>query len=367
VLRLKREEVYDTVVEAFDSKFSWLGGQFATEFLESIASWNIQQFSKPEYRIRKHIALYWEAAWLKSSLLKRAYDILGDQLCMVTSDITVASLRGTVEFGKFVPPYTLVRPFAVATEFGQVVGPGKEDMVQKLLNVLEEGMVTVSLSKISSLSAEQVEMIQNEYPMIRFIEKNTFSYNTNWVLMAATYNKKFMIDNAFESRFNLVIPEKPLDSNLTKYVKNSPRFHIEEDVLINLREFVLDGDHKIDCNVNLPDELFEESRGKITPRQCAMLSSYVLTNEWWGKKVTNDDIMVKAEKMKTDADMIWKTTADKIFELIIDKDCTLDEIRAALKSQVTDRAIYYALNKLRPVKMIKPGPDGKDHVYYKIM
>lgn len=366
-MTIDRKEVHDIIVERFENKYSWLGKQFAQEFLETTASWNIQQFSAPEYRARKHLALYWEPAWLKSTLLRKGFDLLGDELCMIMSDITVASLRGTVDFGKFVPPYTLVRPFAIATEFGQVVGANKDEMVQKLLNVLEEGLVTVSLSKISSLSPEQIEMVQNEYPMIRFVEKNTFTYETNWILIAATYNRKFMVDNAFESRFSLMIPDKPLTSELTKFVKNAPPYEMPDEVKESFRNFILDDNHKMECNVKMPDELFDDEENRITPRQLALLSTYALTNEWWGIKVTNDDILAKAKKLKEDSDNIWKSVSDKIFDLIIDRELTLDEIRKELKPFVTDRAIYYALNKLKPVKNVREGEDGKHHVYYRIM
>ena len=287
---------------------------------------------------------------------------MGDQLCMVTSDVTVASLRGTVDFGKFVAPYTLVRPFSVATEFGQVVGSGKEDMVQKLLNILEEGMVTVSLSKISSLSPEQREVIQSEYPQITFIEKNTFTYNTNWILMVATYNRKFMIDNAFESRFSIMIPERPLDNSLTKYVKNAPPWDLSPEVVDSFRDLILDDSHIMDCNVKLPDELFEDEGHIVTPRQCALLSSYKLTNEWWGRTVSDEEIIERANKLKGDSESIWKTVEDKVFDLIVVEERTFAQIKDAIHPKVTDRAIYYALNKLRPAKILKDKT-----VYYRIM
>jgi len=297
-----------------------------------------------------------------SSLLKKAYEILGDQLCMVTSDVTVASLRGTVDFGKFVPPYTLLRPFSVATEFGQVVGSGKEEMVQKLLNILEEGLVTVSLSKISSLSPEQREVIQSEYPQITFIEKNTFSYHTNWILMVATYNRKFMIDNAFESRFSIVVPERPLDNSLTKYVKNAKPWDLPLEVNDAFRDLILDDTHIMDCNVKLPNELFEDDNSIVTPRQCALLSSYKLTNEWWGRKVSDEEIMEKASKLQNDSDSIWKTVEDKVFDLIVTEERSFDQIRNAIVPKVSDRAIYYAINKLRPAKILRD-----KMVYYRVM
>lgn len=297
-----------------------------------------------------------------STLLKKAYEILGDQLCIVTSDITVASIRGTVDFGKFVPPYTLIRPFSVATEFGQVVGTGKEEMVQKLLNILEEGMVSVSLSKISSLSPEQRAVIESEYPQISFIEKNTFSYRTNWILMVATYNRKFMIDNAFESRFSIVVPEQPLTSELTKFIKNAPPWDLPLDVVDAFRDLILDDSHIMDCNVDLPSELFESEIHTITPRQCALLSSYKLTNEWWGRKVTDEEIMERAGKLQNDSEAIWKTVEDKVFDLIVVEEKTFEQIKNSITPKVTDRAIYYALNKLRPAKILKDKT-----VYYRVM
>lgn len=60
---MKRPEIYETIVDSFENKYSFLGKQFAEEFLLSVASSNIQKNSKPEFRVRRHLALFWPPAW----------------------------------------------------------------------------------------------------------------------------------------------------------------------------------------------------------------------------------------------------------------------------------------------------------------
>jgi len=169
-----RSKIYNEIVDAFEQKYFFLGKQFAEEFLLTAASRNIQDYSEPDFRVRRHLLLYWQCSWLKSSLLHKARHLLGRELCMGLSDISNAALRGTVEAGRFISPYTLKRPFAVCTEFGQVVNKGdSSELVQKLLNVLEEGEVEVSLGKISLLTPEERIKAEEKWG-IYFIDSNTF-------------------------------------------------------------------------------------------------------------------------------------------------------------------------------------------------
>lgn len=340
---MKRNEIYDHITTAFEDKFSFLGRQFAEEFQMSCASYNIQTYSKPDFRMRRHLLLFWRAGWLKSSLLNKANTLLGPQLCTIMSDVSNAALRGTVEGGSFVSPFTLKRPFSICTEFGQVVSGFDSDIVQKLLNVLEEGLVTVSLGKIAYLSIDQREEATEKYG-ITFIDKNTFTYSTNWILIAGTYNKKFLFDNALESRFVIMHPEKKLDSNLTRHLTTSKKFHIDEDVAEHFKaEIVKDSPMDI-AGIKLPNEVYE-CETPVSPRECAGLISFIACRSWWNKPTTKDDIMEKLNQMKTRSETVWKTADDKVFDAIEFESKTVPDIASEL--DVSTRQVYYSLSSLK--------------------
>jgi len=337
---MNRQQCYNEIVEAFKQKYDWLGEDFAKQFLLSVASYPIQAYSKPEFRIRRHLLLFWPPGFLKSHLLRRAQLILGDKLSMIMSDVSHAALRGTVEANSFITPYCLKTPFGVSTEFGQVVGPGSQEIVQKLLNVLEEGMVTVSLAKIAYLSDAKIEDITKEHG-IRFLDSNTFSYHTNWVLMAGTYNKQFLIDNAFESRFNILTPRKRLDGNIIRFISKAPPFSLSQDTIDFLRSEV-GNDKPFDCSSQLPDEVYEHLS---TMRDCGQLLSTIACNKWWGNNMTNDEIVEIAKDFKAKHESVWKTGEDKVFDAIESGFNTIEEMMR--EADLSRRQVYNILTKIR--------------------
>lgn len=349
---MDRKEVYNEIYNAFSKKYSWLGEQFAEEFLLSIASYNIQTYSSVDFRVRRHPLLFWSAGFGKSSLLKRAYEILGPGLCIMMSDVTQAALRGTVNNGVFISPFTLKKPFAVCTEFGQIVGGANNtDMVQSLLNILEEGIVTVSLAKISSLPMDSIKGLQDDYN-IRFTDNNTFTYNTNWVLMAGTYNRKFLVDNAFQSRFVMVTPEKKLDSELIKHIHNSGPFVLSQDCLDTLRAEVMNPT-PIDCMYKLPDEVYTYN---LTMRDMGSILSSLLCKRWWGFEPTKEDAIALAERITKANENVWKSGTDKVFDALESEEKSVDELVA--DTGLSKRAVYNALKELRSVR-VGPFEDGK--------
>jgi hypothetical protein len=320
---MKRSEVWDNIIEAFQDKYSFLGEQFAEEFMLTCASWNIQEHSLPDYRIRRHLLLFWIPGWIKSSLLMKAYNVLGDDMCMHMTDVSTAALRGTVESGKFMTPFTLKRPFAVCTEFGQLSSSSDTEIIQKLLNVLEEGVVNVSLGKISWLTAGQRFEIEQKLP-ITFIDDNTFTYKTNWILMAGTYNKKYLVDNALESRFVVMTPKKVLDSSLAKYINRADPFHLDLDTVNTFRTELLSTD-KTDVTVDLPDEVYD-MHPELTMRDTSYLNSYILCKEWWGQDVSKEDIINRAQQYLDSRMSLWSTSQEKLFSCIEQTAKTMGEI-----------------------------------------
>jgi len=356
-----RKDIYNNIVEEYNRAYSWLGEDFAKEFLNSVASWNIQTYNIAPFRIRRHLMLCWQHSMLKSTLLISAYKILGKEACTHMSDLSNAALRGTVDYGRFVSPYTLKRPFAVCTEFGQLSGSGdKSELVQKLLNVLEEGFVEVSLGKIASLSDATRDQISEDWG-IYFIDKNTFSYKTNWVLMAATYNKKFLVDNALESRFVILHPRKPFDNALTKHVVNAGGLRVDEETKIALRA-ELQKNKEIETNIKLPEGIFEG--GPITPRDCASLLSTILCRGWWNISTSKDEIIQMADKMRKSREEIWKTAEDKVYDAILDEPKTAKQIAEETKYSV--KHVHHCLNKMRNTvhRDITYDEDGKRRIVY---
>jgi hypothetical protein len=266
------------------------------------------------------------------------------------SDVSLAALRGTVEFGRFVSPYTLKRPFSIATEFGQVVTGGEsQDLVQKLLNVLEEGMVTVSLGKISSISALEREEVESKYG-ISFIDSNTFTYKTNWVLMAGTYNKKFLVDNAFESRFTLVVPDQELNSELTKYINKHRPQGIDPELAGEFRRTIMT-DSPINTKIELPDEIYDTTG--LTVRQSSYLISYALCRSWWGIETTTEQLIELAMRIKQKSEIVWKSADDRVFDSIEQEGKTADEI--ATETGLSKRQVYYSLKNIRASAILDEG------------
>lgn len=343
---MKRKVIFNNIVQAFGNKFSWLGEDFAKEFLLSCASYNIQEYSKPEYRVRRHLLLFWEPGWLKSALLTYAQELLSDELSIMLSDITNAALRGTVEMGQFMSPYVLKRPFSICTEFGQIICNDIE-IVQKLLNVLEEGKVLVSLAKVGSLSESQRQAIQDEY-RIKFIDSNTFTYSTNWILMAGTYKKRFLVDNALQSRFNIIAPDKELTSELTRKIDKSDKFNVDEDTAFYFRDEIKKPTVLEKTNPRLPDAIYTDNPG-LSPRHSSKLKSYVLSSLWWGVVPSKSEVSELAKKY-IKADDVWLSGIDKVWNLIKENPCTVDEIMNATGLKL--RSVYYALHKMNAIKMV---------------
>ena len=337
---MERKEAYNEIVSSFKRKYGFLGEQFAEEFLLAVAGYNLQEYSNTEFRVRRHPLLYWAHGWLKSGLLMRAYEILGDDLCMMMSDITPAALRGTVEGGTFLVPFALKTPFAICTEFGQIIsGSDSGEMIQKLLNLLEEGVVTVSLAKIARVSMEDIDNIEGKYN-IKFKDNNTFTYKSNWVLFAATYNRKFLVDNAFESRFSVIAPKQRLGVNLIKHINESAPFTVSLEAIEVLRSSVKETT-AVDWTVKMPDEAYQYLSNM---RDSGSVLTKLMCLKWWGLKPTSDDAVFLAKELATQRDAIWMNTEDKMLDMLSKGDVSMSEFTEEIG--VTSRTIQYAIIKL---------------------
>lgn len=285
----------------------------------------------------------------------KAYDWLGEDLCTAMTDVSLAAVRGTVESGQFISPFTLKRPFSISTEFGQVIAGGDStELIQKLLDVLEEGVVTVSLGKISYLSSQQKKEAEAIYG-VRFLDSNTFTYKTDWVLMAGTYNKKFLVDNAFESRFNIIIPEKKLDNSLIRYVNSSAPYMMDVGVAERFREEIKKNED-FDTRIQLDESILGDDR-QITPRFYSNILSYVLCRRWWGMDTPDELITHKIDTSLEKSASIWKSADDKVFESIETDYKTASII--ADETGLSKRQVYTSLKGLRATRIISGDGQAK--------
>jgi hypothetical protein len=340
VKNITRKETYYAIVKAFEDKYTWLGRQFAEEALLSLSSWNIQNFNdpkyvgdrdeemkwvrhSPEYRARKHLLLFWQPGFIKSSLLLKLRELLGGEICGSITDVTTAAIRGSVESGRFKAPVCLKHPYTICSEFGQLINSSSDssELVQKLLNILEEGRVNVSLVKVSQLLESERERATKEYG-VTFDDENNFEYKTNWVLMAGTYNKKFLKDNALESRFNIMIPERKFDADFTRFVCSAPPFELKDEYKLALRNHLLD-DTPMNTRVVLPLEVHDAG---LTMRDLSNLQSRIICSRWWGIELSDEDIIKYAFKMKENQKSAWESDDDKVFNSIFMTPKTLDEV-----------------------------------------
>jgi hypothetical protein len=348
---MKKKQIYDEIVNAFSDKYSWLGEQISKEFLLSVASWNIQTFSNPDFRVRRHLLLFWNAGWIKSTLVKKMFDILGGELCSFISDVTESKLRGSVHGDTFVPPDVILKPFAISTEFGQVTGHGKEEIVQLLLNILEEGIGHVSLVKLAGFDKKKKDEAMNMNP-IHFHGNAAFNFRTNWTLIACTYNRKFIVDNAFVDRFNVIIPEKKLTSELTRHMISRPKLSINEDAILSLRDEIVSEKNKIDTNIKLPDELFESNNG-FSPRDAGKMMSYILCNKWWGINLTNDDIIKAYKTYKKNSISVFEESEEKVLNALSGGPMTYKDLMKV--TGLSKSNLYNTLKKVRAFRTVKNG------------
>lgn len=275
-----------------------------------------------------------------SSLLLKLREILGSEMCGSITDVTTAAIRGSVESGRFKAPVCLKHPYTVCSEFGQLINSSSDssELVQKLLNILEEGKVNVSLIKVAQLLESERERAINTYG-VKFDDDNNFEYTTNWVLMAGTYNKKFLKDNALESRFNIMMPERKFDASFTRYICSAPPFDLADEYKIALRNLLLD-DTPMDTKVVLPLEVHEAG---LTMRDLSNLQSRVICLRWWGVEMLDSEIIKYAYKMKENQKIAWESEEDKIFNCLFMTPKTLEEV--AKETNLPIRQVFMAIKR----------------------
>lgn len=340
-----KSEIYGEITNAFKHKYGELGFQFAQEFLTSVASYHVQTSFKEELkhdRVRSHLLLFWRNGWLKSSLCFRVREILGHENVELISDISKAALRGTVEYSEensaqFNAPKVLRASFIIATELGTVTGKGLgngEDLNQLLLQILEEGTVNVDLSKFAKLTLDQRQEIEKQYPMVHFKGNTAIEYDTHSVWIAGTYNARYVLDSAFSSRWEIMIPQVELNSELTKYIDRH-RWTLPTDIPAKIQ-------HNLHRNTerkffdawyeDLPDEVYAVSPS-ISPRFSRAVKVYKVCNKmYWDMDCTTQDLVNRMKLVIKSQGRSTQSIKEDIQDYLrhVGRPLLFDEIKAVL-------------------------------------
>lgn len=321
-VKKKRRGIFKEVVDAFSTQYSWLGAQTSRELLLSAASHNLAKNTDPPYRVRMHVMLAWKRGWLKSTMLKKMADILGDEFCGMTGKVTGAAIRGSFSGGKFSPPKVSKKPIVVGTEFGQT------DFTDELLNIflalLEEGFTNINLNKIGGVSEKQKDAIEKKYEGVTFKE-NEFDLETNFVFWGGTYDPTKLEDSALKQRFKVVTPVKSLSNHGDEVIDQliSGGFYLDKGTIKELRK-ELKSDEVTETKFVPPESI--RSKYNLEPRELGDLQRYMACRNWWGLKVNPeimDDYIAHVKESRRIADM---SKEERIMDLIFDNPMTYEEI-----------------------------------------
>jgi len=334
--RQTRKQLYEEVTEAFAEKYSFLGYQVASNCLLSVASWNLEKYSDPPMRYRNHVMLTWAPGWVKSTMLIKMKKILGDEMVSTCGKVTDATLRGSVQGGRFTPPKPLRTPILVSTEFGQTEFEG--ELLHQFLNLLEEGRSNVSLNKIAQLSNTERSDIKEKYNgEIDFKAENEYTLNTDFVFWGATHDPSILNENALKSRFMVVTPSKPLTGEVTKAMDNSPPVEslIDQSSVKAIRD-VVTSKEEASTDFKPPDSFYTEY--SLKPREARDLQAYMAARNWWGLS-TSPEVMEKyIEHLKWSRKKASLSKEEQVLEMIFDKPMTYEEIQG--ETGLTDVEVY---------------------------
>jgi len=348
-IQQERKQMFSEVVTAFENKYSWLGHQVARELLLSAASWNIEKYSDPRMRYRDHVMLAWNKGWLKTSLLGKMADILGDELCSTIGKVTDAAMRGSTAAGKFTPPKPLKTPFVISTEFGQT--EFSDELLNLFLALLEEGETNVALNKIGNISDTQAKKVEEQYDGIEFKDVNEFNLTTNFVFWGATYDPSKLQDDAFRSRMKIVTPEKQLDWRITKCIDKN-RFHLSAQTIKDIRN-ELQKEESFETDFEPPDRLYKEY--SISPRESRDMQAYMAARNWWGLDVNPEIMENHIQWLQKSRRIARMDPADRVLDLIFDNAMSYDEIID--ETGYSKKEVYKIVNEQLGAKRVVTGKD----------
>lgn len=320
-VKQERKQVFKEIVEAFESKYSWLGTQTSRQLLLSAASWNIEKYSNPHMRYRNHVMLAWDRGWLKSSMMRKMANILGDDFVSTIGKVTDAAMRGSVSAGQFTPPKPLRTPVVISTEFGQT--DFSEELLNLFLALLEEAETNVSLNKIGQLSQTTKSNIENKYDgKVKFSASNEFDLKCDFVFWGATYDPSKLADDALRSRFEVVTPAKELDASITRSIDQN-RFNLSNTTIKDCRK-MLKSEREVETNFQPPKEFYRKYN--LIPRESRDIQAHMACRNWWGLDVNPKIMEQYIDHLKKSRRISTMNPRDRIFDMIFDNPMTLEEL-----------------------------------------
>lgn len=351
-----RRRVFKEVVQAFERKYSWLGHQAAREMLLSVASWNIERNTDSAIRYRTHVMMAWERGWIKSTMMRKMADLLGDEMCSTIGKVTDAAMRGSVSSGQFTPPKPLKTPIIISTEFGQT--DFEDELLNIFLAMLEEGKTNIALNKLGSLPNQKKKEAEKRFDgRINFGESNEFDLECDFVFWGATYDPSKLEDDAMRSRFNVITPEKELNHEVIQCVDQN-KFHVDKDTIRDLRKHVKsEGDPNV--NFSPPSHLYEKYNMNV--RNLRDLKAYMAARDWWGLEVNPKVMDEYMEYMMESRRIATMSPEDRVFDLIFQEPHTLEEIHR--KTRYEKQLIYKILQKFMRQHNAQHLPDGQYVIY----
>jgi hypothetical protein len=336
---LQPSEIYSDTIKSFNEKYSWLGEQFAKELLHVIATNTIQYFFKFKTRVRDHLLLFWEPGKGKTTLMREAQLILSEDLSFIMQDLTKAAFRGSLESVsksevQFVPPECAIRRFIFVNEIGKITKSQEAaELHQLLLSALEEGQMSVSLVKLVKLNEDQRNAISRAYD-IKFDTRNpaNMRYNVNSSFIISTYDKKYLLDDAFISRFKVMIPIRKFDNDLISIITQNTSVDavdkpiLDQHLLTSLRHIIetkpgpIIMDQIINIwRSNLPKivyEFLDERNITLDLRLVRDLKSYMSALVFWQQEITDELLISKLKYMIKVKKILRTTLEDEIVNIL---------------------------------------------------
>lgn len=323
--RQERKQVFQEIVNAFEQKYGWLGLQTSRQLLLSAASWNIDKYSDPPMRYRNHVMLAWDRGWLKSSMMRKMANILGDEFCSTIGKVTDAAMRGSVSAGQFTPPKPLRTPVVISTEFGQT--DFSDELLNLFLALLEESETNVALNKIGQLGQATKSNIENKYNgQVKFSANNEFDLKCDFIFWGATYDPSKLQDDALRSRFEVVTPAKELDSSITRSIDQN-RFNLSNTTIKDCRRMVK-SEKEVETNFHPPRKFYEEYN--LIPRESRDIQAHMACRNWWGLDVSPEIMKQYIQHLKQSRRVSTMNPRDRVFDMIFDNPMSLTELNNKL-------------------------------------
>lgn len=306
---MNAKTIYSEIEAYLYDRFNILGINACNPIMRSISSQRLHTYNPKkaqQYRIRTHVCLHYLAGWLKTAILNTFGDLLGAEMCLPMDSITQQLLEGSSHKNEnkkivFDAPHILMRPYFLTDELGTLTGTkGGDEVIQTLLKLLEDGRFSVGKLKLGEISKASKKDAEKKYSFAKLqFHASSLKYVTNFVHIAATYDPKFLADDAYKSRYEFVTPNFNFDKHLayevTRDREDSDFPHLDEDIIASFRRMLHNKDYaqRVDLSVPFLEkkqiDAIDDKDNPMTPRDWRNAKSFVINQRYWGFEVTQKD------------------------------------------------------------------------------